>query len=294
MAPPDASAPDVPSAVAAALADAERRLAEAGVATPAVDAALLARHATGWSRLELVSRTAESFPPGARTVFEDAVARRSAREPLQLIVGSVGFRHLDLLVRPGVFIPRPETEVLAGEAVARLPAGGVAVEPCTGTGAVAVSVALEADPARVVATDASPGAVDLARVNARRAGAAVEVVEGDLLRPVDPALRGRVDVLVANPPYLAEAELDDVEPEVADWDPYLALVAGPTGHEVSDRLLRAAPAWLAPGGWLLLEVDERRARVCALRARAAGLVDTGVVADLAGRPRIVTARRPPP
>ncbi len=291
---PGHGAPGSPPPLAVVLVDARRRLERAGVTSPEHDAELLLRHATGWRRGELLARSHEPMPTALDDAFAEFIARRESREPLQLILGTVGFRHVELVVRPGVFIPRPETEVLAGEAIERLPAGGVTVEPCTGTGAVAVSVAVEAQAARVVATDAAPGAVALARENAERAGAEVEVVEGDLLRPVDPQLRGRVDVLVSNPPYLAAAEFAAVEPEVAEWDPYLALVAGPTGHEVSDRLIHAAPAWLAPRGWLLLEVDERRARTCAARCRAAGLSDTAVVSDLAGRPRIVVARRPAP
>jgi len=267
------------------------RLAAAGVPTPAVDAEWLLRHVTGWSRAELRARAGAVLGADELSRLEELGGRRAAREPLQLVLGSVGFRHLELEVRPGVFIPRPETEVLAGEALARLPAGGVAVEPCTGSGAVACAVAAEADPGLVVATDVSPAAVALARDNAARCGVEVTVACGDLLDPVDPVLRGRVDVLVANPPYVAADELDGLEPEVVAWDPPAALVAGPTGHEASDRLLAAATRWLVPGGWLLLEVAETRAAATAGRASAAGLTDVAVVADLAGRERIVVARR---
>jgi release factor glutamine methyltransferase len=220
-------------------------------------------------------------------------ARRAPREPLQHLVGIVGFRHLDILVRPGVFIPRPETETLAGLAVDLTPAGGVVVEPCTGTGAIACAVATEARPAQVIATDLSPDAVALARENALRTGAAtVQVGQGDLLDAVPETLRGAVDVLVSNPPYVAEDEVEALEPEVRDHDPRLALVSGPTGHEASDRLIALAGKWLAPGGWLLLEVADTRAEECARRCAAAGLTDAEAVADLAGRPRFVRARRP--
>lgn len=273
-----------------ALAAAERRLAAAGVPTPRNDAELLVRHVTGWGRGELLLRRARPMPADAGDRLEPLVARRAAREPLQLILGSVGFRHLDLLVRPGVFLPRPETEVLAGEAADRTPAGGVVVEPCTGTGAIACAVASESAPGRVLATDVSAEAVALARENAARCGVAVEVGRGDLLGPVPRALRGHVDVLVCNPPYVAEAELAGLEPEVRDWDPGAALVSGPTGNEVVERLVDAAPRWLRPGGWLLLELDPARAAVTAARCRVAGLTDVGVVRDLAGRDRIVLAR----
>lgn len=267
-------------------------LAAAGVPSPDVDAEWIVRDVTGWSRSELVTRDGERLGAEQVAVLRQMGDRRARREPLQLIRGVVGFRHLELEVRPGVFVPRPETEVLAGEAIARVPEGGLVVEPCTGTGAVACAVAGEARPARVLATDVSPEAVCLARDNADRSCVAVTVLQGDLLAPLDARLRGRVDVLVCNPPYLAEEELDGVEPEVSVWDPRGALVAGPTGHEVSDRLLAAARDWLAPGGWVLLEVAETRAAAVAERAALAGLVDTRVVADLAGRDRIVAARHP--
>lgn len=278
-------------AVRVVLGELESLLASAGVPTPDVDAQLLVRHVTGWSRAQVTVRGDEALPPEQVERLRGMGARRAGREPLQLILGSVGFRYLDLEVRPGVFVPRPETEVLAGEAVARVPAGGVVIEPCTGTGAVACAVAAEADPRLVVATDVSQAAVGLARDNAARCGVEVTVAHGDLLAPVDAALRGRVDVLVSNPPYVAAGELEGLEPEVVAWDPPDALVAGLSGHEVSDRLIAAAAQWLAPGGWLLLEVDERRAIATAARAGVAGLVDTAVLADLTGRDRVVVAQR---
>ncbi len=250
-----------------------QRLAEAGVETPDVDARLLLRHVS---------------PPR----LDEAIQRRIAREPLQLILGTAGFRYLELEVHPGVFIPRPETEVLAGEAVSRTPPGGIVVEPCTGTGAIAIAVATEARPSAVYATDISEVAVGVARRNAKRAAVSVEVVRGDLLEPLPTRLRGRLDVLVANPPYVTAEEFAELPPEVAHWDPRSALVAGATGHEISDRLILAAPAWLRPGGWLLLETSEHRAGSTAERAAGAGLEAVAIEKDLAGRERVVLARRP--
>lgn len=271
----------------------EELLGAAGVATPGVDAEWMVRHVTGWSRAQLLTATDRQLSSEDLARLRAMGKRRATREPLQLILGSVGFRALDLEVRPGVFVPRPETEVLAGEAIARVPAGGIVVEPCTGTGAVACAIASEADPSSVVATDISAAAVALAADNAERSGVDVVVARGDLLAPVEPRLRGQVDVLVSNPPYIAEGELAALDPEVAGWDPHRALVAGPTGHEVSDRLIAAAGEWLVPGGWLLLEVAESRAAEAAARAVSTGLTDVATIADLTGRPRIVAARRRP-
>ncbi|HEY8339615.1 MAG TPA: peptide chain release factor N(5)-glutamine methyltransferase [Egibacteraceae bacterium] len=280
--------------VGAAVRALRARLAAAGVPTPDVDAALLVGAVLGWSRSDLVLRAREPLPPAAAERLEALAARRAAREPLQLLLGSVGFRHLDLEVRPGVFVPRPETEVLVEQALARVPPGGVVVEPCTGSGAVAVAVAAESAAGTVVATDTSPAAVALARANARRAGVDVTVLHGDLFAPLDPALQGRVDVVVSNPPYLAADELAGLEPEVTEWDPPAALVAGPTGHEVVDRITAEAPRWLRPGGWLLLEVADVRGAATAERLRRAGFSAARVLPDLAGRPRVVEAQLPPP
>ena len=273
-------------------ADLAERFRAAGVPTPAVDAELLVAHVAGWPRSRVRTHGGSELPAAAAAELEALAQRRCRREPLQLIVGSVGFRYLDIAVAPGVFIPRPETEILAGLAADHTPGGGVVVEPCTGTGAVACAVATEASPATVIATDLSLAACALAQRNAAGGGADVVVLHGDLLDPVPAALRGRVDVLVANPPYLAAAEMEGLEPEVTEHDPYEALVGGPTGSEVALRLVGEAPAWLAPGGWLLLEVDPARAEVTAAAMRVAGLVDVQIERDLTGAARFPLGRRP--
>jgi release factor glutamine methyltransferase len=255
------------------------------------DAQQLVLHATGWSHTQMVVNGALPLPPEAASVLAAAVARRERREPLQLIVGSVGFRYLDIEVRAGVFIPRPETEVLVEAALSRIPSGGTVVEPCTGAGAVACAIAAESAAVRVLATDISPAAVELASHNARRNCLDVEVRQGDLLGPVPALLRGTVDVIVCNPPYLTSRDMDSVEPEVR-WDPTPALVSGATGHEVTDRLIGEAARWLRPGGWLLLEVDGSRAGEMASRASSRGLEDATTLTDLNGVERVVVARRP--
>jgi len=270
------------------------RLATAGVPSPTVDARWLVEH---------VVEMAGSCEGSGAALLDGLVARRAAREPLQLVLGRTWFRELELRCAPGVFIPRPETEVVAGVAIdeARGLDAPIVAEPCTGTGAIALSVAVEVPGARVVATDLDAAAVDLARdnlgrVRAGEAGAAlvadqVEFLPGDLLAPLAVDLRGRLDVLVSNPPYLPAADRGTWEREVADHDPDRALVGGPDGHEVVVRLLELAVDWLRPGGLVVLEIDERRDEHARSAAHDAGLVEVDLVRDLTGAQRAVRARR---
>lgn len=279
------------------------RLAVAGVPSPEHDARLLAEHVVGAPIGRAPDPTAESI---AR--FRDLITRRAERIPLQHLTGETGFRHLLISCRPGVFVPRPETEIVAGIAIDAAMARGdepVVVEPCTGTGAIALAVATEVAGAQVFASDVAPDAVDLAKLNAERVargdagvagfapGAAVSVAQASLLDSVPAELRGAVDVLVSNPPYLPASDRDGWPPEVADHDPAEALVGGPDGYEVVGRLLHLAADWLAPGGVVVLEIDERRGDEAVSRAEAAGLVDVHTRNDLTGVVRAVCARRPP-
>lgn len=268
------------------------RFARAGIATPRADARWLMRHALGWSAVDLVLSGDQALSERQLRAVQRLADRRAAREPLQLVLGETQFRGHTLAMRHGVFVPRPETELLVDLALEALPTGGIVVEPCTGSGAVACAIAAERPDAQVVATDIAAAAAQLAAANAARLGAHLDVRRGWLLDPVPDGLRGRVDVLVANPPYLAEGDVRALEPEVADWDPPAALVAGPTGHEASDLLWVGAGEWLRPGGWVGLELDERRVEDAARRAEAAGLVAVTTHRDLADRPRFVSARRP--
>lgn len=289
--------------LAAAVVDAAARLATAGVSSPAVDARWLVAAACGHDPRRAPDRPLSS---GAAERLAPMLARREAREPLQLIVGSTAFRTLELSCAPGVFIPRPETEILAGLAIdlARRAVdavgGAIVVEPCCGTGAVSLALAVELAAVEVHASDLSADAVALARRNLARLRAdgrviasAVSITEGDLLAPFDVALRGRVDVLVANPPYLPLAEGLTLPREVIDHDPHGALFGGPDGHEVVDALLATAPGWLAPGGAVLLELDVRRGEEALALAADAGLVDRWLEPDLAGARRFLVAHRAP-
>lgn len=244
--------------------------------------------------------------------LDDLVGRRLRGEPLQVVVGATQFRHVTVGCRSGVFVPRPETEVVAGVAVEALRSWPVderrAVDLCTGTGAIALALASEVPGAHVCAVERDRRAVELARRNvddlgARvgpgpwrpgdhlSPGARVEVRPGDLFAPVPAGWAGGIALVVANPPYLPGSDRGTWSTEVADHDPEAALVGGPDGHEVVDAILVAAASWLAPGGTVVVEVDERRAGAALDTARDAGLVGTHVVADLAGRDRAVVGRR---
>ncbi len=285
--------------LAAAAAAVAARLAAAGVPSPAVDARWVVAAAAGTDPRRRPDLDLDDAAAGR---LEPLVARRAAREPLQLVLGATEFRTLTLRCTPGVFVPRPETEVLAGLAIdaarAAIAARGAALvaEPCCGTGAVALSVAAEVAGARVVAGDLDPTAVRLARANLVALGppvaGAVDLREGALLDVLGPEEVGRVDVIVANPPYLPLADLPALPPEVAEHDPHRALFGGPDGHEVVGELLDAAAMVLAPGGVVLLEIDARRGGDALDRAARAGLVSARLHRDLGGAERFLAARRP--
>lgn len=280
------------------------RLDAAGVPTPDVDAR--------WIVDAMIDRFGEDLAGCDAGVLDALVERRAAREPLQLVLGHTTFRWVEVDCRPGVFVPRPETEVVAGVAIDAARAAGtipLVVEPCTGTGAIACAVASEVPGVRVLASDRSQPAVDLARTNATTLaaalppapwrpgpwlapGATVEVRQADARDAVPMDLRGRVDVLVANPPYLPDHDRGTWDPEVGDHDPPGALVGGGDGHEVVDVLLAAAPDWLRPGGTVVIEIDDRRGHDAVASAASAGLAGAHLVTDLTGRDRAVVAHRP--
>ncbi len=276
---------------------AARVLDEAGVPSARHDALALAAFALGRERVDLV--VPPQMPDDFAGTYAALVDRRRRREPLQHIVGSTGFRYLTLAVEPGVFVPRPETEVVAGlaieEAAARVATGvdPLVVDLCTGTGAIAVAVATEVPAARVVAVDLSEQAVALAARNAAAAGARVRAQQGDVRDPALLAeLAGAVDVLVANPPYIPP-DAEPTEPEVRDHDPDLALYGGGAdGLDVPRAVLAAAVRLLRTGGLLVVEHAEVQADALLAAAEATGaFAEARTVDDLAGRPRALVARR---
>jgi release factor glutamine methyltransferase len=277
-----------------AITEATGVLTAAGLASPRVDAELLAAHVLGVQRGRLP--LAAGFDRPALDRYRELVGRRAARAPLQHLTGVAAFRHLDLAVGPGVFVPRPETEQLVSWALSApgLPAAPVVVDLCSGTGAIALSVAQELPGARVYAVERDPLALPWLRRNATdraRAGdPPVTLVEGDVTDPATTStLDGRVDVLLCNPPYVPEGT--PVPPEVADHDPGAAVFGGPDGLAVIRPVIARAAALLRPGGILGIEHDDSHGRAVPDLLRAAGAFDA--IADhddLAGRPRFATAR----
>jgi release factor glutamine methyltransferase len=250
---------------------------------------------------ELRRRQAQGPPLSAneRQRIDAAVARRLRGEPLAYAVGAAPFRALVLRVDHRVLIPRPETEVVVGTALELMAAtpGGIAVDIGTGSGAIALSLATEGHFARVIATDVSSDALEVARANAERLGLAarVEFRAGSDLAPLeDLQPRGaQARVIVSNPPYISFAEAAGLPGSVRGWEPPVALFADRDGMARYEALIAGAPAALEPLGWLVLEVDARRAQQTADLAIARGYQQVRLVRDLAGRDRVLVARRAP-
>lgn len=289
----------VPRTVGEALAAATSVLELAGVGEARREAqelyGALVRRPTSAAWLE----REEPIPSRVRAALETAAQRRAARWPQAYATGSAAFRGHWLAVDRRVLIPRPETEGLVDLVLEWTKAAGPAGTPlvvadaCTGSGAIAAALALEAAPGsvRVIATDCSAGALDVARMNVAALGLRdrVELRHGDLLEP----LAGeRVDAVVSNPPYVAAAEWEALEASVRDFEPREALVSGEDGLAAIRALVVQAHSALRPGGLLALEVDARRADAAAALAAAASFASCTVLQDLFGRPRYLRARRP--
>jgi release factor glutamine methyltransferase len=257
-------------------------LTAAGCDTPQLDAELLLAAAMGIDRATIVSDPARELDPAAARRFMEYAARRRDREPVAYILGSKGFRSIELAVDPRVLIPRPETEHLV-EAVLDLPAGARVCDVGTGSGAIALALASERPDLDVLATDASADALDVARANADRLGLAVELHHGDLLADVG----GELDAIVSNPPYVEDGA--ELAPEIVRHEPALALRAGPDGLDVIRRLLPAAGATSA--AVVALEIGAGQADAVRRLMVEAGFEDVSVVLDLAGIERVLVGRR---
>ncbi len=220
----------------------------------------------------------------------DLVRRRAAGEPLQYLTGVAGFRYLELQIGPGALVPRPETESLAGRAIEVLPPSGTVIDVGTGAGPIALSIAHERPDARVLATEISEQAMQWARKNRDQLGLDVELILCDLFEGVPNPLRGRVHVVVSNPPYVSESERDALPVEVADHEPEIALFSARDGLEIFERIAVSAKGWLRDGGVLLSEIGDRQAGVVLRLLKHLGYTCPAIREDLVGRPRIAEAR----
>jgi release factor glutamine methyltransferase len=270
------------------LGEAVRTLAAAGVASPEHDAAELLAHVLGTTRGQLV--LVEDVPADRAGEYSALVARRARREPLQHLTGVAGFRHVELRVGPGVFVPRPETELLAGWAIeqaGRLEAP-VLVDLCTGSGAIARALADEVPGASVHAVELDEAAHAWAVTNLE--GTEVDLRQGDMATAFED-LAGTVDVLTCNPPYIPLDAWESVAPEARDHDPHLALFSGDDGLDAIRVLERRAALLLRPGGVVGFEhADVQGESAPAVLTATGRWTEVRDHVDLAGRPRFVTAR----
>ena len=278
-------------------AETEERLS--GVtSSPASETRWIVERAAGFDGAEYVLGLDEKVTERGMHFHDLMVERRLAGEPLQYVLGRWGFRSLDLFVDRRVLIPRPETEVVAGLAIAELQSmrtngidRPVAVDLGTGSGAIGLSVAAEVERAEVWISDASTDALVVARSNLAgigRAATRVRAVEGSWFEALPEELIGTIDLIVSNPPYVAIG--DEVEDVVREWEPMSALFAGDDGLDDIRKILTGAVTWLRPGGTLVLEMAPDQVPMVSDLALANGFVTTECHSDLAGRPRAVVAR----
>jgi release factor glutamine methyltransferase len=272
--------------VGEAVSEGERRLEDVGVDTARLDAELLIEKALGLTRLELYLDPDRELSPEELGAYRELIERRARHEPAAYVLGEWGFRRLTLEVDPRVLIPRPGTEVVVEHCLAFL---GEFPEPLvldvgTGSGAIALAIADEHPGARVTAIDASQEAIEVAARNVERTGlgAQVTLLQRDLAEP----LGGPYDLVVSNPPYVTDDELAELEPEIREWEPAVALV----DRGQTDIVARAARQALRPGGRLVLEVGDGRGPAVATLLQELGYEDVCSAPDLTGRDRVVGGR----
>ena len=283
-----------------------RRLAEAGIASADAEARWLIETASGYEGIEWMSISRQAPHTIAQAHLDAMVERRLHGEPLQYALGSWAFRELDLLVDERVLIPRPETEWVVeialeeavrvglrrgGRAAIDAHTNAVVADLGTGSGAIALALAAELPDVLVWACDASEDALAVAQANVAGCGATrVRIAAGSWFGALPDDLRGSLSLVVANPPYVAETEVELLPAEVARFEPRDALVSGPTGLEAIEELLTAAPHWLAPGASIVIEIAPHQADAASALAEAAGFADVAVRDDLTGRARVLVAR----
>ncbi len=269
------------------------RLSTNGTESARADAEILLAHALRWTRTRLRAWPEHQPSTDEQARFHGLIERRRRGEPVAYLTGSRAFWTFEVEVGPDVLIPRPETELLVEQALAAVPAaeGMAAVDLGTGSGAVAIALALERPGWRVVATDTSAPALAVARRNVARWGVRnVELREGDWAAVLGAE---RFALIVANPPYVAEGDRHLLEGDLP-WEPRSALVAGPEGLDAIRALVPGAVARLVDGGWLMLEHGPDQGAAVRAVLAAAGLGSVWTASDLAGRDRVTRGRRNPP
>ena len=274
-----------------------------GVISDPVQVRWMLEEVSGFDGVRLLRELDSQAPPGAGAQLESLLKRRASGEPLQHVLGHWGFRTLDVVVDSRALVPRPETEVVVTLALSELDrlcplASGpevLVVDLGTGSGVIALSLAVERPCVRVIAVDRDAAALEVATINlaavAAEAAARVQLRQGDWYEGLPRDVAGRIALIVANPPYLAEHEWPGLDPTVKRFDPFGALVAGPSGLEAIDAIVAGAPRWLGRNGALVVEIAPSQARHTTARAREAGFPIVSVEDDLAGRPRVLVAVR---
>lgn len=274
---------------------AARRLEAAGFPSDAAraDVSVLARHLLGWTLTDWVTKARDAATPRFVEHLDAAARRRATHEPVAYITGEREFYGRPFQVTPAVLIPRPETEELieaalgvSGAPGAQGASGAYVIDVGTGSGCVAITLALEMPDARIVATDVSETALVVARENARALGAPVEFLHA----PFWPESLGPFDLIVSNPPYVPESDRTLLMPDVRDFEPAQALFAGPEGLDVIAELIPRAAKSLAPGGRLIFEIGAGQSDRVGALVDSAGLELIGIQPDLQGIPRTVIAR----
>lgn len=276
------------------LADARQRFVRAGIAREeaALDAEVIARHVLDCDRATFLIRARDPLPSAFDRLFEDLVQRRLARQPVAYIIGHKEFWGLEFEVTPAVLIPRPETEFIIEESLAELPARDAVhriIDVGTGSGCLAIALAIEFSAAHVVATDSSPAALEIAGRNCSRHNVTdrVSLIHTNLLDGLVEA----ADLIVSNPPYIPVSDATRLQPEVVRYEPHSALFAGDDGLEIIRRLFAASPDHLADDGRLIIEFGLGQEADVREAARRAGWTDDRVRRDLQGIPRVAVLRR---
>ena len=281
--------------VSEVLSDASSKLLEAGVTSAKVDAELLASHTLGITRsdLALLVATNQKFPAAELELFDLALARRVSREPLQHITGIAPFRHLELLVGPGVFTPRPETEQLVSYALEKISAKQkpIIVDLCSGSGAIAISLATEVSGSEVFAVELSNEAFEFLLQNAGRNGLAQANLRNEDLQHSLTELDGLVDLVISNPPYIPNDAIP-IDLEVQLHEPSMSLYGGVDGLDVVRQISVRAMELLKPGGVLVMEHADTQSRAIGELLLAEGWLQVEARADLAGKDRMISALKP--